>query len=85
MTVPVAANAVDQAKEPVASAARATWPPNKVIHSIGVAYYNRGYTQTGIAEIKDNLDDRCDRMPAARCADYLHKALLEEQNSPDSN
>jgi hypothetical protein len=56
---------------------------DKLIHKIGVAYYNHGYRQQKIAEIKDNLYDNCDRMQPAQCTDYLEKALVEAQNAAD--
>lgn len=77
------AKAGDQGKQAIASTAPATSSTDKLIHKIGVAYYNHGYRQKAVDEIKDNLYDRCDRMQPAQCADYLNKALLEAQNSPD--
>jgi|HubBroStandDraft_6_1064221.scaffolds.fasta_scaffold205797_2 hypothetical protein len=75
--------AVNQAIPPSAITAPATSSPDKLIHDIGVAYYKHGHRQSDIEKIKDNLYDECDSMQPAQCSDYLHKALLEAQNSPD--
>jgi hypothetical protein len=83
LTVLVGVKAANQGKQPFASAAPGRSSTDKLIHQIGVVYYNHGYRQQAIAEIKDNLYDQCDRMPPAPCGDYLQKALLEAQNSPD--
>jgi hypothetical protein len=56
---------------------------DKLIHEIGVAYYNHRYRQKNIDEIKDNLYDHCDQMQPAQCQDYLQKALLDAKNTPD--
>ena len=83
MTVLVGAKAVNQGKQPFASAAPGRSSTDKLIHDIGVVYYNHGYRQQAIAEIKDNLYEQCERMQPAPCVGYLQKALLEAQNSPD--
>jgi hypothetical protein len=71
------------AKAAVVSNGPAPTSTDKLIHKIGVTYYNHGYKQQKIDEIKDNLYDHCDRMQPAPCTDYLEKALVEAQNSAD--
>jgi hypothetical protein len=83
VTVVHSVKAGNPAKQTVASSAPETSSTDKLIHKIGVTYYNHGYRQKAIEEIKDNLYDQCDRMQPAQCADFLQKSLLEAQNAPD--
>lgn len=75
--------ALDNGKQAITSSAAATESTDKLIHKFGVVYYNHGYRQKAIEEIKDNLYEQCDRMQPAPCSDYLQKALQEAQNTPD--
>jgi hypothetical protein len=79
----VVVKAVYQANPPSVITAPATSSTDKLIHDIGVAYYRHGHLQSDIDKIKDRLYDECDGMQPAQCSDYLHKALLEAQHSPD--
>jgi hypothetical protein len=83
VTAVTSVKAVSSAKQPVASTRPAPSSTDKLIHDIGVAYYNHGYRQKNIDEIKDNLYDNCDQMQPAQCQDYLQKALQEAKNTPD--
>jgi hypothetical protein len=83
MTAFVAVKAVSQARPPSAITAPATSSTDKLIHDIGVAYYNHGHRQSDVAKIKDRLYDECDQMQQAQCSDYLRKELLKAQSSPD--
>jgi hypothetical protein len=75
--------AVVVVKAKLPSAIAATSSPDKLIHDIGVAYYNHGHRQLDIEQMKDRFYDECDRMQQARCSDYLRKELLKAQSSPD--
>ncbi len=73
----------DTAKKPATAAVTAKSEPDRLIHEIGVTYYKHGHRQSEIDRIKDNLYDQCDTMKPAQCVDFLHKALVEAQNSPN--
>ena len=83
MTVVVGVQAVSQPKQSASSVAPSTAAEDKLIHQIGVTYYQHGYRQSAIEKIKDNLYDECDRMQPAQCQSYLGHALAEAQNSPN--
>lgn len=57
-------------------------PTDRLIHDIGVTYYQHGYLQSNIERIKDDLYDHCDQMQPAQCSDYLNQELLKAKNSP---
>jgi hypothetical protein len=79
----VAAKVVSPANAPLASLVPAPTSPDKLVHDIGVVYYNHGYLQLDIDKIKDNLQDHCDQMQPAQCMEYLRAALAEAKKKPD--
>jgi hypothetical protein len=53
-----------------------------MIHKIGVTYWNHGYKQQAVEEIKDRLYDDCERMKPSQCVEYLGKEQVEADNAP---
>jgi hypothetical protein len=56
---------------------------DKLIRKIGATYWNHGYKQSDIDNIKDRLYDECDTMKQEQCLDHLSKALKEAENAAD--